>query len=1741
MKDIIDEYEIVGKIEDPKEGCSNGIVEDEKKDKDDKIHVDINNDGKTLGVSNRKNEKEEEKKTILSCTYNKCTHLENKKEIYDMNDINNIKEEESEYNIINKDEGKKMRECQNIGTGTIIKDISTDEKNKIKCNDINKNECDINKEDNNKNNITNINKMKSIIMNKNENEYKKDNKQNNNSSGSNNNCNIINKSTSHISINMSDRCSNVKHYKVLIHAPACWKGEKFNGTPFIFVYDKSINFYTYSESPLEIEKYIIDTNDEDFENRVLTIIFYDSLFACSTSCLLINNNKNELQHLPKPLSVFYLPLCKLDLENDSVKYRLGLKTNSILCNININEAISLFNNSTKLSGQNINKFSLHFFLKNNNYLNNNNNCNFPYNYLNYNTKIYGIPRSNLSSCVQKHALYENNKYTNNNNNNNNNNINNISNNSCSSTIGKRHNLNSSKSQVHYFKTNNSGDLDEYISLDKIKSKWEQYAHINNTSIQNNIHSIKNDKVSSHIIKNEKNNNDNKVINLNKYDSTYENIGIDNESFTSKMKSDIYLNNRQNMYDNINQKECKKNIFLERDILSKQNNKKKEAHKNNYNNNNNNNNYNNYNNKFKRENTNISRKDKSDYNIYEHEEKYFPELDIKDDVLPDDSASMIHIRDKDSIISGRSKKMYDKNKLTTNFNVAHNIFSTVKQIIQKKSDEKNMEKNKNEENTNSPICNQNNMNNINNINNNNNNICYDHNRESSGCDSINENTQEKNKTRKETNFINDDKSVCYSQVSNLKYFNTNNSICSSYGKNDEHLILAIKEIKDWMEKIEDKVSTISACDKSDVNVTTNGLSRCHEDKYNRLLKFLIKSVKNNIKLKNKSIYKRCYLNIRNLYLVKKNDKIKFENKLLERNYNKMKTKYRNVLVNICKKIFLLKYYSMKDKLHFNKKYENMMRHLQLEKNDLLSVIEEKKYELENNVNLNHILSEQLKKSQEEKEDIINKNFYYEKQVDNVTKKYEHLHNDVITIREEIEQLQKDNHTLKKNKENLLNENDIMKKENDMLKNENDMLKKESDMLKKELGETKAKYFNLTGILEGEEKMYSQKVQELEEKLQKVTYEKNNMINDIKDEIDKFTILINEKDKENMRIKDKLKELKNVEEKYKNTQKNFDSLKKEFEESFEQVQIILNEMIQKEKEYTKKYNNSITSLEKEHNDMIQKMIEDKNLIINQVQYYKDLCKNQCNKIITFDESLITAEKLLEHVLSQYPQLFNEFKNNSRNNLLNKSFGKMHYENIHAVRDNIKLIRKSLNHFKMTCKNNSFQFFHNSESTKKYTSNHYNHNKNINHHHHNNINYCHHNYNSANNMQTYNSSNKRVTSLLRNYEKKDSQKEYKNKNINVLYTGRKRTVSSNNSRNNSVLSNCAKKNIDLRKKIDSYNSLFQKSFIEATSKYNTTTQKIKKKNSDDIMNTYEDNTNMDINKEKKDLQSEHHNKNMYNNENEFYVTSKKKHVNTENNESIQNSYDNINKIINDITNYNEMKYNQMDILNEDNLSKDINELNTIDIVNMYEKNNSSNNMNDSEHVYINKKMELNVNMEHPENNKNEIIDDINIHTLHMNKSQEDNSSNLDNNNNNIKHVQEFDKDNFKEVISFIEKNVIKNIPAVKNSDKNTKEINKLNVNNVPTKLSTNLIKHSRQVSASVNSSKSLNIHKTNEKKNIRALSDNSPTKKGVNNISTQTKVYTTHNKCKNIEEVENDKRVESINAKSPKASLRKKIMDK
>lgn len=91
-----------------------------------------------------------------------------------------------------------------------------------------------------------------------------------------------------------------------------------------------------------------------------------------------------------------------------------------------------------------------------------------------------------------------------------------------------------------------------------------------------------------------------------------------------------------------------------------------------------------------------------------------------------------------------------------------------------------------------------------------------------------------------------------------------------------------------------------------------------------------------------------------------------------------------------------------------------------------------------------------------------------------KKYEHLHNDVITLKEEIEQLQKDNHALKKNKEQLLNENDIMKKEN--------------DMLKKELGETKAKYFNLTGILEGEEKMYSQKVEELEEKLQKVTYEK-----------------------------------------------------------------------------------------------------------------------------------------------------------------------------------------------------------------------------------------------------------------------------------------------------------------------------------------------------------------------------------------------------------------------------------------------------------------------------------------------------------------------------------------------------------------------------------------------------------------------------------------------------------------------------
>lgn len=241
MKDIIAEYEIVGKIEEPKEGHSNDIVENEKykndendkndgndkndknNGKDDRIHVEINNEGKSLGVSNMKNEKEEEKKTMLNSTYNKCTHLENK------NEMDNIIEEESEYNIINNDEGKKMKECQIIGNGTIIKDISTEEKNKIKCMSINNNECDIHKEDDNKNNIRNINKMKSIIINKNENEYRNDDKQDNtNSFGNNNNynCNIVNKRTSHVSINMSDKCSNMKHYKVLIHAPACWKGEK---------------------------------------------------------------------------------------------------------------------------------------------------------------------------------------------------------------------------------------------------------------------------------------------------------------------------------------------------------------------------------------------------------------------------------------------------------------------------------------------------------------------------------------------------------------------------------------------------------------------------------------------------------------------------------------------------------------------------------------------------------------------------------------------------------------------------------------------------------------------------------------------------------------------------------------------------------------------------------------------------------------------------------------------------------------------------------------------------------------------------------------------------------------------------------------------------------------------------------------------------------------------------------------------------------------------------------------------------------------------------------------------------------------------------------------------------------------------------------------------------------------------------------------------------------------------------
>ncbi|CRH03796.1 conserved Plasmodium protein, unknown function [Plasmodium relictum] len=1634
MQNIIDEYEIIGKIDEEKNNTSNSLLNNEKLNKNNDIADESNCE---LAKS------DEYTNELLSGNSIFNISMNSKK-----NEIDNIKIIEVEKNI--NDDTK--RKCLNNVSNLRDNKIEITDNYELNYNDDNESEFlnEKNNENSNDKNIHNgeindskLNKVGDNII---SNEKIKKNTGNNEKESNNivlreelNKDTIINNKDILKTTN-NDKNNCKRHYKVLIHAPACWKGEKFNSTPFIFVYDKSINFFTYSESPLEIEKYIIDISSDDFENRVLTIIFYDSLFACSTASLLMNNNKSELERLPKPLSVFYLPLSKLDLNNDSVKYRLALRTNSILCNINIKEAISLFNNSSKISGQNVNKFSLHFILKNNNYSDND-----TYNYLNYQTKMYGIPRSNLSSCIQKHKL----------------NHKNLQNTKISL-------LNSSKSQVNCFK--NSQNNDQYISLEKLKHRWESYTHINMNHMKNT---------------------DNTIVKKNSKLETCD-ISNDNESFINKVKTEIPIKNKINFYNN---KDEKFRDYLLNNQLYKHSNEKINDNASNY-----------------------SRA--KSYALIPNI-KSTNEFDIKDDVLPDDSASMIHVFDKESGISEKGKNLKEGSTLTSNFRVVNNMFSSVKQIMKKRYEMKDSANNK-----------------------------YGINKKEKINDSNNKNLY---------NDINEEKSVCYSQIQNLKCYNANNSVCSSYAKNDDNLILAIKEIKQWMEKIEDKVSNISY-EKSEINL--NSLNK-KDEKYNKILKFLIKSVKNHIKSKNKDIFKSCYLNIRNLYLMKKNEKVKFENKLLLRNYSTLKTKYKNVLVNICKKNFLLKYYSIRDKFHYNKKYENMMRHLQLEKNDLLNIIEEKKFEQENNLNINLMLSEELKKLQEEKESILNKNYFYKNEKDITANKYESLLKEYNILKEEIESL---------------------KKENENMKNENENIKKEKESLKKELGDTKAKYFNLTGILEGEEKIYSKKVEELEQKLNKVTNEKNTLINEIKDEIDKFTKILNEKNEENIRIKEKLKELKNIEEKYKNTQISFDSLKKEFEKSFDEVQLILKEMIQKEKEYTKKYNNSIKTLEEEYKEKIEKMNDEKEILLNENNYYKDLCKNQFNKIIGVDDSLTTTEKLLEHVLSQYPQLFNEFRNNSRTNLLNKSFGKMHYENIHAVRDNIKLIRKSLSHFKMSCKNNSFNFQVYPDSKK------------------------------CNRKISYLSTrSKRINSISRNCENYQKIKDGKNLHFDFendeseLYN--KRNISNNVSRKNSIISVNTKKYIDVKKKIENYD-------VELHKKDSTLNRSVFANKKNNVVLISENKNNIrkirnEINSlENSEMNTLKNTKREYVEIEQCFKKDDEKKYNNNNEKSSDDTvnksdYQNIYKENNVSNNLNKNEKLNIDRNDEiyNNLNRDINELNNIDIVNMYENDNDSNHINISE----NSVTDIDI------IGKNDIKDD----NYSENNNEETKNNDKDiveedkiiNANNKEKNSQ-LDKNNFNEIISFIEKNVIKNSESLnskfnENSNDNYNNAFKYSTHcfdnignktiNKGNKYSIKTDKILRKTNSSITSYKSLYTTKSTDKlknvdKVVKASSDSSSIKnisnnsklQNKNNITTNIKknyqknvsntisvgksvinttkknssmiyqkinegnsynnegtprTYTTHYKCKNIDEFSNIKKDDSKNSKYSKVSLIKK----
>ncbi|CAA9986860.1 conserved Plasmodium protein, unknown function [Plasmodium knowlesi strain H] len=1341
-----------------------------------------------------------------------------------------------------------------------------------------------------------------------------------------------------------------KHYKVLIHAPACWKGEKFNSTPFIFVYDKSSNFFTYSESPLEIEKYIIDTSAEDFESRVLTIIFYDSVFACTTSSLLLNNNKGDIQNFPKPLSVFYLPLSKLDLCNDSVKYRLALRTNSILCDVNIKEAISLFNNNSKIAGPNVNKFSLHFILKNRNYCNNE-----PYSYLNYQTKFYGLPRSNLSSCVQKYTGPSIDR--------------------ASSNVGNRYLTKSSKSQVHTF-TKHQADPNQFISLERLKNKWENYNQVNNEK-----------RAPNYSVYNPLRKKDTK---LTSYD-----IPNDNESFVSRVKSEVARQEAAMAAKRLAGNDTRKYGEANKEkgnTINRSNPNRKETY-----------------NTSGEINSYHYGKTKSMYDImHVSREKLSADFDAKDDVFPEDSASMINIFEKGSVLSERGNEAAEGGStLTSNLRVAKDMYSRVKSVMRKRGNTSGQSGDNYRGRLDGKV--------------------EERNRE--------EPRRERDLECSRKNQVDpfeEDRSACYSQVDNLRYLNANNSVCSSYGRNDENVILAMKEIKEWMEKIEDKMSTIS-CDKSDLNGVV-GNKEPTDTKYNKIVAFLMKSVKNNIKLKNKCIYRSCYLNIRNLYLLKKNEKVKFENKLLMRNYGNLKSKYKNVLVNLCKKNLLIKYYSIKDKFQYSKKYENMMRHLQQEKNDLLSIIEEKKYQEENNHNINMMLSEELKKAQEDKESILSEKFFYKSETDKSATKCKLLEKELERLKEELEcakresekartgtgQIKLETEQLKMEREQLKMEREQLKMDKEQLKIETEQLRMETeerrlekDALIKELGDTKAKYFNLTGILEGEEKMYSQKVKELEKKIENLTEEKNTLINEIKNEIDNFTKMLNDKEIENAQMKEKLKELRNVEEKYKDTQINFDSLKKEFERSFDEVQIILKEMIQKEKEYTKKYNNSIKSLETEHKKVVEKLLNEKEQSMKETNYYKDVCLSQCNRMTTFDESLTAAEKLLNHVLSQYPQLFNEFKVTSRNNVLNKSFGKMHYENIQSVRDNIKLIRKSLSQFKISFKNSSFNFQMGSDYNRKYST---------------------HKKASLSSI----TGNKRMNSIMRYYE---NYHKYANHVEQTPYcedessyaeqSGRRRSISNNSARNMSIISNNSKSN-NLKIKIDSYNAQLQRNVSQSRCRSGSVSGKenvsslygdLKKKppsgkDAQDEESTIggKEHGNLDdqlaerdssrYTKSKRGEEGEDTQKGGYLSPGKTYDDGMEWHVDSRN--SIRGGVNGMNHVIS---------------------PNDMDELNHIDIVNMYEE---SGYFKEGEATNGCPQGASNIPSGAASNPAGTNVED-NFGKIHPTKTEGEKKT-IE------KENYEFDKNNFKEIISFIEKNVIKNSDTLNTSEKDRKNVENL-----------------------------------------------------------------------------------------------------